>query len=85
MQGEFTTFQAGDRQSAVAASLGPDRTLRKSYEQSLATAQALAARSMGSTASSGAATSSRWSWILFVGLMAALVVGVGVAFRNDLS
>jgi hypothetical protein len=38
MQGEFATFRAGDRQSAVAASLGPDRTLRKTYEQSLANA-----------------------------------------------
>ena len=74
MQGEFATFRAGHRQSAVAASLGPDRTLRKTYEQSLANAQAQAAPSVGSAASSGAAAWSRWSWILFAGLMAALVV-----------
>jgi len=85
MQGEFTTFQAGDRQSAIAASLGPDRTLRKTYERSLANAQALDAHSIESATSSSAAASSWWSWILFAGLVTALVIGVGVAFRNDLS
>jgi methyl-accepting chemotaxis protein len=85
MQGEFTSFQAGDRQRAIAASLGPDRTLRKTYEQSLASAQALDAFSTRSSTRSSAATSSRWSWILFAGLVAALSIGVGVAFRDDLS
>jgi CHASE3 domain sensor protein len=85
MQGEVMTFQAGDRHSAIAASLGPDRTLRKTYEQSLANAQALDAHSIGSATSSGAAASSPWTWILVAGIMAALVIGVGIAFRNDLS
>jgi methyl-accepting chemotaxis protein len=85
MQGEVTTFQAGDRHSAIAASLGPDRTLRKTYEQSLANAQALDAHSIGSATSSSAAASSPWTWILVAGIMAALVIGVGIAFRNDLS
>jgi methyl-accepting chemotaxis protein len=85
MQGEFTSFQAGDRQGAIAASLGPDRTLRKTYEQSLASAQALDAFSTRSSTRSNAATSSRWSWILFAGLVAALSIGIGVAFRDDLS
>jgi CHASE3 domain sensor protein len=84
MHCEFATFQAGDRHSAIATSLGPDRALRKTYEQSLANAQALSAHSTESTTSSAAATSSRWAWILVACLLAALVIGVGVAFRNDL-
>jgi hypothetical protein len=39
MRGEAVTFQAGDRRGAIAASLGPDRALRKSYERSLANAR----------------------------------------------
>jgi CHASE3 domain sensor protein len=84
MQGEFATFQAGDRHSAIAVSLGPDRALRKTYERSLANAQALGAHSTESATSPAAATSSRWAWILVACLLAALVIGVGVAFRNDL-
>jgi methyl-accepting chemotaxis protein len=84
MRSEVATFQAGDRHSAIATSLGPDRALRKTYEQSLANAQALSAHSTESTTSSAAATSSRWAWILVACLLAALVIGVGVAFRNDL-
>jgi CHASE3 domain sensor protein len=84
MHCEFATFQAGDRHSAIAVSLGPDRALRKTYERSLANAQALGAHSTESATSSAAATSSRWAWILVACLLAALVIGVGVAFRNDL-
>jgi CHASE3 domain sensor protein len=84
MQGEFATFQAGDRHRAIATSLGPDRALRKTYERSLANAQALGAHSTESATSPAAATSSRWAWILVACLLAALVIGVGVAFRNDL-
>jgi methyl-accepting chemotaxis protein len=84
MQGEFATFQAGDRHSAIATSLGPDRALRKTYEQSLANARALSAHSTESATSPAAAASSRWAWILVACLLAALVIGVGVAFRNDL-
>ena len=84
MQGELMAFQAGDHQGAIAASLGPDRTLRKTYEQSLANAQALAAPSTAVVTDSGWAVSLRWSWVLFAGLMMVLVIGVGIAFRNDL-
>jgi hypothetical protein len=68
------------RSSAVTASLGPDRALRKAYEQSLAAAQALGERSAPAT-SSTATGSSWWTWVL----VACLVVGVGVTFRNDLT
>ena len=31
MRREVATFQSGDRQAAIAASVGPDRALRKGY------------------------------------------------------
>jgi methyl-accepting chemotaxis protein len=79
VQGEFATFQAGDHQGAVAASLGPDRALRKSYEQSLASAQALGANSIQSASSSFATASSRSVKILVAYLLVALIIGIGVA------
>jgi methyl-accepting chemotaxis protein len=52
VHGEFVTFQAGDHHGAVTASLGPDQAHRKTYEQSLARAQALGANSIQSAWSS---------------------------------
>jgi methyl-accepting chemotaxis protein len=80
VHGEFVTFQAGDHQGAITASLGPDRALRKTYEQSLARAQALGASSIQSARSSVAAASSRSVTILVACLLVALTIGVGVAF-----
>lgn len=80
VHGEFVTFQAGDHHGAVTASLGPDRALRKTYEQSLARAQALGASSIQSARSSVAAASSRSVTILVACLLVALTIGVGVAF-----
>jgi methyl-accepting chemotaxis protein len=80
VHGEFVTFQAGDHHGAVTASLGPDRALRKTYEQSLARAQALGASSIQSARSSVAAASSRSVTILVACLLAALTIGIGVAF-----
>ena len=79
MRGEVATFRAGDRRGAVAASLGPDRALRKSYERSLANAQRLGAHSIQSVTGSVAAASSRSVWILVACLLVALAIGVGVA------
>jgi hypothetical protein len=79
MRGEFATFRAGDHRDAIAASLGPDRALHKTYEQSLANAQALGAHSIQSATGSVAAASSRSVWILVACLLVALVIGVGVA------
>jgi hypothetical protein len=59
VRGEFATFQAGDHQGAIAASLGPDRALRKAYEASLASAQALGASSIQSARNSVAVALSR--------------------------
>lgn len=80
VHGEFAAFQSGDRRGAITASLGPDRALRKTYEQSLARAQALAASSIQSARSSVAAASSRSVTILVACLLVALAIGVGVAF-----
>jgi methyl-accepting chemotaxis protein len=77
---EFATFAAGDHQAAISASLGPDRELRKTYEQSLARAQALAETSIKSAEASVTAASSRSIWILVACLLIALTVGLGVAF-----
>ena len=38
---EFATYRAGNKQAAIAASLGPDRELRKQYEESLQRTRAL--------------------------------------------
>ncbi len=80
VHGEFVTFPAGDHHGAVTASLGSDRALRKTYEQSLARAQALGASSIQSARSSVAAASSRSVTILVACLLVALTIGVGVAF-----
>jgi methyl-accepting chemotaxis protein len=77
---EFAMFEAGDRQGAITASLGPDRELRKIYEQSLGKAQTLAESSIKSAADSVTAASSRSVWILVACLLVALVVGLGVAW-----
>ena len=80
VRAEFAAFRAGDRHGAITASLGPDRALRKTYEQSLASAQALAANSIQSTRTSLDAASSRSVRILLACFLIALAIGFGVAF-----
>ncbi|MCU1655517.1 MAG: hypothetical protein JWO57_173 [Pseudonocardiales bacterium] len=77
---EFATFRAGHHESAIAASLGPDRELRKSYEQSLTTAQTLGERSIQSASSAATATSSRTLAILVAVMVAAVVLGSGIVY-----
>ena len=78
LNAELVTFRAGDREAAVTASLGPTRALRKTYEASLARADALGHRGIESATSSVSATSSRSVAILLVYLLVALTAGVGV-------
>ena len=80
VRNEFAVFEAGDRKGAVSASLGADRELRKTYEQSLSSAQALADSSIKSARNSVTAESSRSAWILVAFLLVALVVGLGIAW-----
>jgi methyl-accepting chemotaxis protein len=79
-QSEFVSYQAGDRQAAISGSLGADRAIRKSYEQSLTTAQALGARSIQSTGGSVEAASWRSVRILAVCFLVALAIAFGLAF-----
>jgi len=77
---EFATFQNGDHEQAIAASAGPDRELRKTYEQALADAQALADSSIHSASSAVAAAYLRSEWILAAGLLFVLAIGGAIAY-----
>jgi methyl-accepting chemotaxis protein len=80
VQDEFRTFQAGDRQSAVNASLESDRALRKVYEQALAQAQALGDDSIEAATNSLSIDASRSVHILWAWLALALALGGAVAY-----
>lgn len=76
-QAEFATYQVGDKQSAIAASVGPDRALRKHYEESLSRTRSLGQSSLQSATSRlpGPAVVS-----LIGCLVAALVAGAVIAY-----
>jgi methyl-accepting chemotaxis protein len=76
---EFAAFRAGKRQAALAASMGPDLEMRKTYERSLTDAQTLGTRSLESATTSLATDSSRSVWILLGFLVLALGVGGTIA------
>ena len=78
LRGEIATFRAGDREKAVATSLGRTRALRKTYEKSLARAQDLGVEAVQSARSSVSARSTRSVAILLAYLVAALAIGIGV-------
>ncbi|HZD37802.1 MAG TPA: hypothetical protein VE664_04105 [Actinomycetes bacterium] len=65
--------------NAVVASMGADRALRTSYEQTLARAQSMGARSMESARTSDAAASSRSVRILLACFLVALAIGSAMA------
>jgi methyl-accepting chemotaxis protein len=77
-RGETATYQAGDHQGAIMASLGVDRILRKDYEQALTTAQTLGADSIRSAQNSFSIALSRSVKILLACLLGALAIGGGV-------
>jgi len=78
--GEFATFRSGNHQQAITASLGPDRDLRKDYEQALTDAQAIGEGSIRSASSSLHAAATRSIAILVACLISALVIGLCVAY-----
>jgi methyl-accepting chemotaxis protein len=80
LRAEVDRFKAGDRRSAITASMGADRALRKTYEQSLADAQSRGASSIRSTRTSVEAASSRSLRILLACSLSALAIGFGVSF-----
>jgi hypothetical protein len=80
LEDEFATYNTGHHKAAIAASLGPERKMRKAYEQSLATAQVAGQRSMHAASSSASVTSSHSLIILTVTLVAALVLGSAIVY-----
>ncbi|HEX8863856.1 MAG TPA: hypothetical protein VGC06_33100 [Actinomycetes bacterium] len=80
IRGEFATFGAGDRHGAIAASIGPDRELRKAYETLLARAQDQSASSIRSARDSVAVALSRSVWTMLACLLVALAIGAAVSF-----
>jgi methyl-accepting chemotaxis protein len=78
VRSEFSAFRLGERQRSVAAALGPNRALRKSYERLLDTAQALGATAIESAETSVAKASSRSTTILIAWFCGALAIGLGV-------
>jgi CHASE3 domain sensor protein len=78
VRGEIAIYRAGDLERAVATSLGRTRTLRKTYEKSLAHAQDLGVDAVQSARSSVSARSTRSVAILLAYLIVALAIGIGV-------
>jgi len=77
---EFANFKAGHHTAAITDSLGTERMMRKSYEQSLVTAQAAGQSSIDSASDAATATSSRSLIILVVTLIAAIMLGSAVVY-----
>jgi CHASE3 domain sensor protein len=78
VRGEIAIYRAGHLERAVATSLGRTRTLRKTYEKSLAHAQDLGVDAVQSARSSVSARSTRSVAILLAYLIVALAIGIGV-------
>jgi methyl-accepting chemotaxis protein len=79
LQGDIEAYRRGERDEAVAGSLGPTRQLRKTYEQSLAETYALGVRSIESANDSLSTSATRSVTALLTYLAVALVLGIGVA------
>jgi methyl-accepting chemotaxis protein len=77
---EFATYRAGDQHAAIAASVGPDRALRKKYEETL--------QRTGSLGQSSLQSATRWlphsatqAVLILLGcLLAALLAGAVIAY-----
>jgi methyl-accepting chemotaxis protein len=79
MNGDLAAFARGERDEAIDASLGSTRQLRKTYEDSLASAYALGVRSIESATRSLSSSATRSVTLLLTYLALALVIGVAVA------
>jgi methyl-accepting chemotaxis protein len=79
VQSEIATYRAGDHAAATAASLDRDRSLRKSYEQALANAQALGDSAIQAGESAEQTAFHRGLQVLVVTLALALVGGSATA------
>jgi methyl-accepting chemotaxis protein len=79
-QAEFATYQRGDKQAAIAASVGPDRALRKQYEDSLQATRTLGQSSLQSAANWLPGSATRAVLILIGCLGVALLAGAVIAY-----
>lgn len=79
-QAEFATYQRGDKQAAIAASVGPDRALRKQYEDSLQATRSLGQSSLQSATNWLPGSATRAVLILIGCLGVALLVGAVIAY-----
>ncbi|WP_328518703.1 hypothetical protein [Kribbella sp. NBC_00359] len=77
---EFATYRTGNKQAAIAASLGPDRELRKQYEESLQRTRSLGQASLQSATSWLPGSATRAVVILVGCLLAALLAGIVIAY-----
>ena len=77
---EFATYRTGNKQAAIAASLGPDRELRKQYEESLQRTRSLGQASLQSATSWLPDSATRAVVILVGCLLAALLAGSVIAY-----
>jgi methyl-accepting chemotaxis protein len=75
---EVTTYSAGDHRAAIASSLGVERELRKSYEESLSAADTIGSDALRTEDHSVAAAAARTVRLLLAGLAVALVIGIGI-------
>lgn len=76
---DIAAYRRGDREQAIAATLGSTRELRKRYEESLAYAYGLGVRSIESSTQTLSSSASRSVTLLLTYLAVALVIGVAVA------
>ncbi len=80
VQRGFAEYSAGQQSQAVAASIGPSRGLRKTYEDSLARAQSLAASSEHAATTSLTRLIHDSLAILLISLAIVLAIGLCLAF-----
>lgn len=77
IQGQFRAYQAGNREAATTAALGPGLERRKSYEAALVDAEAAGVTAIPLRGSSLASTG--WVAIFFLSILLAVGICVGLA------
>jgi methyl-accepting chemotaxis protein len=77
---EFASYQAGDKEAAIAASVGPDRALRKQYEESLQQTRSLGQTTLQAATGWLPSSATRAVVILVGCLLAALLAGSVIAY-----
>lgn len=76
IENEAPMYNRGDHNGAIAASLGTDRELRKSYEQSLETAQTVGQSKLDAADRSVSAAATHTIRLLIIGMIVALLIAI---------